>query len=93
MNTTYNFLKIIILLLTFNACTVSSSQFERFYSPEQVVNPQDFYWDVTYDNLKYRLIAIELPNGTLFADKLGNSLFFDGWSIKSIVGFEILRGV
>jgi hypothetical protein len=53
---------------------------------------QNYYWDVTYDDLKYRLIAIELPNGTLFADKLGNSLFFDGWSIESIVGFGDFDG-
>ena len=53
---------------------------------------QNFYWDVTYDKLNYRLIAIDLPNGTLFSDKFGNSLFFDGWSIDSIVGFGDFDG-
>lgn len=92
MNSPYFFLKIIFLFLTVNACTVSSSQFESFFSPEQVVNTQEFYWDATYNNLNYRLIAIEMPNGTLFADKFGNSLFFDGWSIQSIVGFGDFDG-
>ena len=92
MNSTYYFLKIIFIFLTVNACTVSASQFERFYSPEKVVNTQGFFWNATYDNLNYRLIAIEMPNGTLFADKFGNSLFFDGWSIHSIVGFGDFDG-
>ena len=74
------------------SCSVSSSQLGAFSSSNPQPKMQDFYWDVVYDNLKYRLIAIELPNGTLFADKFGNSLFFDGWSIDSIVGFGDFEG-
>ena len=53
---------------------------------------QNYYWDISYDNLNYRVIAIQMPNGTLFADKFGNSLFFDGWSIDLIVGFGDFEG-
>ena len=74
------------------SCSVSSSQLEAFTTSNPKPNMQNFYWDVTYDNINYRLIAIELPNGTLFADKFGNSLFFDGWSIESIVGFGDFDG-
>ena len=74
------------------SCAVSSNQLEAFTSSNPQPKMQNFYWDVKYDNLNYKLIAIELPNGTLFADKFGNSLFFDGWSIVSIVGFGDFEG-
>ena len=74
------------------ACSISSSQFENFLQPDAQPKMQDYYWDISYDNLNYRVIAIQMPNGTLFADKFGNSLFFDGWSIDSIVGFGDFEG-
>lgn len=80
-----------ISLLNFS-CSVSSSQLGTFTSSNPQPKMQNFYWDVKYDNLNYKLIAIELPNGTLFADKFGNSLFFDGWSIESIIGFGDFEG-
>lgn len=74
------------------SCSVSSSQLGRFTSSDPMPKMENFYWDVSYDNLNYQLIAIELPNGTLFADKFGNSLFFDGWTIETIVGFGDFEG-
>ena len=74
------------------SCSISSSQLGAFSSSNPQPKMQNFYWDVKYDNLNYKLIAMELPNGTLFADKFGNSLFFDGWSIESIVGFGDFEG-
>ena len=68
---------IAISFLNFS-CSVSSSQLGAFTSADPKPKIQQYYWDATYDKLNYRLIAIELPNGTLFADKFGNSLFFDG---------------
>lgn len=87
------YIALIIAISLLNiSCSVSSSQLEAFSSSDTQPKMQNYYWDVTYDNLKYRLIAIELPNGTLFADKFGNSLFFDGWSIETIVGFGDFEG-
>ena len=74
------------------SCSVSSSQIGAFTYSNPQPKMQNYYWDANYDNLNYRLIAMELPNGTLFADKFGNSLFFDGWSIVSIVGFGDFEG-
>ena len=74
------------------SCSVSSSQLGAFTSTDPKPKMQNFYWDASYDKLNYRLIAIELPNGTLFADKFGNSLLFDGWTIESIVGFGDFDG-
>lgn len=85
---------VLIILLSFltHACSVSSSQFESFTSSEKRSQMENYYWKVTYDGLNYKLIAIEVPNGTLFADKFGNSFFFDGWNISSIVGFGDFEG-
>lgn len=86
-----NSVSIIALSTTMLACSVYSSQFEGFTSNEQP-KMQDYYWDAVYDSLNYRLIAIEMPNGTLFSDKFGNSFYFDGWNIESIVGFGDFEG-
>ena len=74
------------------SCSVSSSQIGAFTYSNPQPKMQNYYWAANYDNLNYRLIAMELPNGTLFADKFGNSLFFDGWSIETIVGFGDFEG-
>ena len=94
MKKTQSLYSTIIIAISFLniSCSVSSSQLEAFSSSSPDTRVQNFYWDVTYDNIKYKLIAIELPNGTLFSDKFGNSLFFDGWSIESIVGFGNFEG-
>ena len=87
------YLAFIITLSFLNfSCSVSSSQLGAFTSANPQPKMQQYYWDATYDKLNYRLIAIELPNGTLFADKFGNSLLFDGWTIESIVGFGDFDG-
>ena len=82
---------IAISFLNFS-CSVSSSQLGSFTDTNPQPKMKNYFWNVTYDNLNYQLIAIDLPNGTLFADKFGNSLFFDGWSIGSIVGFGDFEG-
>ena len=87
------YLAYIIIISFLNlSCSVSSSQLGSFTSSNPQPKMQNFYWDVIYDDLNYKLIAIKLPNGTLFADKFGNSLFFDGWSINTIVGFGDFEG-
>ena len=83
---------IVISFFFISACTISSSQIDSFYRNDDKINAENYYWDLTYKNINYKLIAISLPGGTLFADKLGNSIFFDGWSIISIVGFEDFDG-
>ena len=82
---------IAISFLNFS-CSVSSSQFGSFTDTNPQPKMKNYFWNVSYDNLNYQLIAIDLPNGTLFADKFGNSLFFDGWSIESSVWFWRFRG-
>tara|TARA_B100000242_G_C43026098_1_gene477781 strand:- start:86 stop:613 length:528 start_codon:yes stop_codon:yes gene_type:complete len=79
-------------VLIFNACTVSSSQLNTLDSVIPEPNLQKFYWEATYSNLKYKLIAIDLPKGTLFADRFGNSLYFNGWKVEAIVGFGDFKG-
>ena len=94
MNTIQNFLIGSFFVFTFviTGCSISSDQLDSFRTSNQPMALEDYYWDVNYNNINYRLIAIDLPNGTLFADKNGNSLFFDGWHIDSIVGFGEFNG-
>lgn len=81
-----------LFVFMFSACTVSSSQLNSLNSVIPEPNLQKYYWEATYNNLKYKLIAIDLPSGTLFADRFGNSLYFNGWKVEAIVGFGDFKG-
>ena len=74
------------------ACTITSSQLERFSKSDTVEDSQNYFWNVNYDDVNYTVISVVLPNGTLFADKIGNSIYFDGWSIQSVIGFGDFTG-
>ena len=82
----------VCLSVFLSACTISASQIENLYGTAAPETPQNYYWQGSYGDDKYQLIAIEVPNGTLFADRIGNSLYFDGWSITAIVGFGEFPG-
>lgn len=87
----YSF-QIFLISLILCSCTISSNQLESFFVSDQVSEGNDYFWTVNYDNVNYSLISVKLPTGTLFADKEGNSIYFDGWSIQSIVGFDDFGG-
>ena len=84
--------QIFLISIILSSCTITSSQLEALYGTESVSEDQNYFWNVNYDDTNYTVISVLLPNGTLFADKLGNSIYFDGWSIQSIVGFGDFSG-
>ena len=84
--------QIIVISIILCACTITSSQLEGFFEADTITDSQNYIWNVNYDDVNYPVISIALPNGTLFADKIGNSIYFDGWSIQSVVGFGDFTG-
>jgi hypothetical protein len=48
-------------------------------------------WSVKYANYETLVYPVTLPEGTLFSNKAGDQVFFDGWSVRRVSGLG-LRG-
>jgi hypothetical protein len=48
-------------------------------------------WSVKYANYEALVYPVTLPEGTLFSNKAGDQVFFDGWSVRRLSGLG-LRG-
>jgi len=48
-------------------------------------------WSVKYANYEAMVYPVSLPEGTLFSNKAGDQVFFDGWSVRRVSGLG-LRG-
>ena len=80
-------------LVMFSGCSVQSSQLSAVMG---LFKPQDADlslngWSVKYANYEAMVYPVTLPEGTLFSNKAGDQVFFDGWSVRRVSGLG-LRG-
>jgi hypothetical protein len=86
-------LSVMACLLMFSGCTLQSSQLSAVMG---LLKPQDTElslnsWSVKYANYEALVYPVTLPEGTLFSNKAGDQVFFDGWSVRRVSGLG-LRG-
>ena len=86
-------LSVMACLLMFSGCTLRSSQLSAVMG---LLKPQDSElslnsWSVKYANYEALVYPVTLPEGTLFSNKAGDQVFFDGWSVRRVSGLG-LRG-
>ena len=86
-------LSVMACLLMFSGCTLQSSQLSAVMG---LLKPQDTElslnsWSVKYENYEAMVYPVTLPEGTLFSNKAGDQVFFDGWSVRRVSGLG-LRG-
>ena len=86
-------LSVMACLLMFSGCTLQSSQLSAVMG---LLKPQDTElslnsWSVKYANYEALVYPVTLPDGTLFSNKAGDQVFFDGWSVRRVSGLG-LRG-
>ena len=85
-------LKIIITVLlvasALQSCSIRSSQFASIAGAlnQPAIDLDSHSWTMTYGNYKTTVYAVAYPNGTLFANKSGDKVFFDGWSVTEVSG-------
>jgi hypothetical protein len=77
----------------FSGCSLQSSQLSAVMG---LLKPQDTElslnsWSVKYANYEALVYPVTLPEGTLFSNKAGDQVFFDGWSVRRVSGLG-LRG-
>ena len=86
-------LSVMTCLILFSGCSVQSSQLSAVMG---LFKPQDADlslngWSVKYANYEAMVYPVSLPEGTLFSNKAGDQIFFDGWSVRRVSGLG-LRG-
>jgi hypothetical protein len=86
-------LSVMACLLMFSGCSLQSSQLSAVMG---LLKPQDTElslnsWSVKYANYEALVYPVTLPEGTLFSNKAGDQVFFDGWSVRRVSGLG-LRG-
>ena len=86
-------LSVMACLVMFSGCSVQSSQLSAVMG---LFETQDADlslngWSVKYANYEAMVYPVSLPDGTLFSNKAGDQVFFDGWSVRRVSGLG-LRG-
>jgi len=86
-------LSLIACLVLFSGCSVQSSQLSSlmglFKTPDAELSLNS--WSVKYANYEAIVYPVTMPQGTLFSNKAGDQVLFDGWSVRRVSGFG-LRG-
>lgn len=86
-------LSLIACLVLFSGCSVQSSQLSSlmglFKTPDADLSLNS--WSVKYANYEAIVYPVTMPQGTLFSNKAGDQVLFDGWSVRRVSGFG-LRG-
>ena len=86
-------LSLIACLVLFSGCSVQSSQLSSlmglFKTPAAELSLNS--WSVKYANYEAIVYPVTMPQGTLFSNKAGDQVLFDGWSVRRVSGFG-LRG-
>ena len=71
------------------ACAVRLPQLDSFIGNDAAeMDLSPYYWTFSADGERYELLAISLPNKTMFADKESRFVSFDGWMINEVAGFS-----
>ena len=86
-------LSVVACLVMFSGCSVQSSQLSAVmgFFETQDADLSLNGWSVKYANYEAMVYPVSLPDGTLFSNKAGDQVFFDGWSVRRVSGLG-LRG-
>ena len=77
-----------LLLSMLSGCVVQSSQLSALVGliKKPTVDVSENSWSVRYADYEAIVYAITVPEGTLFSNKAGDQILFDGWSIRQVKG-------
>ena len=78
----------ILAVILLSGCSVQSSQLSSLISliREPSLDLSANSWLVRYSGYESVVYAISTADGTLFSNKAGDQVLFDGWSIRQVSG-------
>ena len=80
-----------LLTLFIQGCSFSSNQYTDFFGSRSLKKFDDLtenIWTFKYLGKDYKLLAVSVtPEKSIFADREGRYVLFDGWTIREKGGF------
>lgn len=81
------------LLFTLSGCTFKSSQLDAIASVFNAPARIDVTWQARYGQVVEPVIAITQEQFIVFANNNGVAIAFDGWQVRSVVGFNLSQPI
>jgi hypothetical protein len=80
----------LMMLILVSGCSVQSSQLSSLVSliKEPSLDLSANRWLVRYSDYESVVYAVSTSEGTLFSNKAGDQVLFDGWTIREISGLS-----
>ena len=69
-------------------CTFQSNQMDLIVGFLNREPESDYRWQASISNQNWTLTAISKDNLMIFMNDHGDALAFDGWTIRSMIGFD-----
>ena len=78
----------VLILILVSGCSVQSSQLSSLVSliKEPSLDVSANSWLVRYSGYESVVYAVSTNEGTLFSNKAGDQVLFDGWTIREVSG-------
>ncbi len=80
------------LIIFLNGCSYSSKQYSDWFGDKSIKKFEDLnenMWTFVENEKNYELLAVSVNSDkSIFADRDGRYVLFDGWTIKEKGGFE-----
>ena len=80
-------IRVFWVVLLLSGCTFQSNQMDLILDFLNREQESDYRWQATVSNKTWILTAISTENLLIFMNDHGDALAFDGWTIRSLVGF------
>ena len=83
------FLLVAIALFLLHGCVFQSTQLDSIKSLATSTSPHlsETKWLVKYADYESEIYAISTNSGIIFCNRVGDQVFFDGWTINVVKGF------
>tara|TARA_B100001123_G_C14946975_1_gene882115 strand:- start:139 stop:633 length:495 start_codon:yes stop_codon:yes gene_type:complete len=82
-------IRVLWIVLLLSGCTFQSNQVDLILGFLDREPEIDYRWQASISNRSWILTAVSTENLMIFMNNHGDALAFDGWTIRSLVGFGL----
>jgi len=80
--------RLFLVVFLLEGCTFQSNQIDFILGYLDREPESDFRWQASHSNKSWILTAVSRENLLIFMNNDGDALVFDGWTIRSMIGFD-----
>ena len=82
-------IRVLWIVLLLSGCTFQSNQVDLILGFLDREPEIDYRWQASISNRSWILTAVSTENLMIFMNNHGDALAFDGWTIRSLIGFGL----